>query len=414
MRTLPAAGLTIALVAHLTACASPNASATPRAGAGAPPTVGSSPGDRETLARTAWLGRHAAPLRSVDPADDDFTDLAPLGQAIGNARVVFLGEGSHGDGSAYLGKTRLIRYLHERLGFDVLVWESGLYEGPKVWEALRGGGDPVNAVADNGMMPAWWRGLRLSLSSKDSVASDSAWIEQFAVEVERVNAALRARSRDPGSRRWQQVLESAIANGRELRETRLEMATPGKTSWGSSNTRDEQGARNILWLANDRYRGHRLIVWSATIHAARNVAGVDTRDSTWSYRGYRPAGEHVWQALGAQMYALGFVALTGSRRLGNESWTIKQDQHPAVELEELLGGAGFDFAFLDFRHIPRGGEWLRQPLLSRPFAEHAKIARWVDVLDGIVFLREMKPATWPDFEARMRRPPERSGDGRQR
>jgi erythromycin esterase-like protein len=162
-----------------------------------------------------------------------------------------------------------------------------------------------------------------------------------------------------------------------------------------------------LWLLNDRYRGHRLIVWSATIHAAHNVASVDTRDSSWSYADYRPTGDRVWTALGKQVYVLGFVALTGGGRLGNDSWQIKQDQDPAAELEELLGATGLDAAFLDYRHIPRGGEWLREPMLSRPFAEHAKIARWPDVLDGIVFLREMQPATWPNFDVRIRGGPAR-------
>ena len=180
------------------------------------------------------------------------------------------------------------------------------------------------------------------------------------------------------------------------------MAVRGPSGWRSSNTRDEQGARNLLWLANDRYRGHRLIVWSATIHAARNVGTVDTRDSSWSYATYTTTGDHVWKALGSQVYTLGFVALTGGGRLGNDSWQIKTQQHPGAELEEMLGAAGFEAAFLDYRHIPRGGEWLREPTLSRPFAEHAKIARWNEVLDGLVFLREMKPATWPDFEARLR------------
>src|SRR5205814_836145 len=142
---------------------------------------------------------------------------------------------------------------------------------------------------------------------------------------------------------------------------------------------------------NDRYAGHRLIVWSATVHAAHNLARVDTRDSTWSYAGYRSTGDHIAATLGRQAYVLGVVALSGAGALGNESWKIKTDQDPSMELEELLGAAGFTAAFLDYRHISRVGAWLREPMLSRPIAEHAKIARWPIVLDGILFLREMTP-----------------------
>ena len=461
------AGFGNVLVAVLIGCAATGASpsAAP-VGVHYPPITSTleSPESREKI---AWLQQHASPLRSIDPADDDFADLAPLGRAIGDARVVFLGEASHGEGGTILGSTRLIEFLHQKLGFDVVVWESGFYEGPKVWNALREDADHVAALGA-GMMPAWswsgeieplahylatqshggrplyyagfdpdlsvrrsianraaelralldsvglrgafdgdsllWRGLRWSLATPDSLASDSLTVERFATAATHLGTELVARSNTQSTRFWCQVLESAVANAREQRLTRIEMAAKGTVSWGSSNIRDEQGARNILWLLNDQYRGHKLIIRSATIHAVRNAATVDTRDSSWNYAGYRTTGDHVWNALGSQSYVIGFVALTGAGRLGNDTWQIKQLQHPAAELEELLGAAGFERAFLDLRHVARGGEWLHEPMLSRPIAEHAKIARWNDVLDGVVFLREMQPATWPDFAARLRRP----------
>src|SRR5580765_7760964 len=70
--------------------------------------------DRE--ARIAYLKKHAAPLRSIDPNDDDFSDLTPVGKAIGDARLVWLGEQTHGDGATIHAKIRLIKYLHQKLG----------------------------------------------------------------------------------------------------------------------------------------------------------------------------------------------------------------------------------------------------------------------------------------------------------
>src|SRR5256885_2056528 len=48
--------------------------------------------------------------------------------AIGNAGVVMLGEPSNGAGAAFTAKARLIQLVDEQLGFDVLVWESGLID----------------------------------------------------------------------------------------------------------------------------------------------------------------------------------------------------------------------------------------------------------------------------------------------
>jgi len=41
-------------------------------------------------------------------------------------RIVFLGENAHGVSEFTTMKARLIRYLHEELGFDVLAFESNV------------------------------------------------------------------------------------------------------------------------------------------------------------------------------------------------------------------------------------------------------------------------------------------------
>src|SRR5438874_4489152 len=107
-------------------------------------------------ARVAWLKQHAIPLRSIDPTDEDFSDLEPLRAAIGDARVVQLGEQSHGDGATFHAKARLIKFLHQKMGFDVLAFESGLYDCRKAWELLKAGTEPYEAVT-HGVFGIWTR-----------------------------------------------------------------------------------------------------------------------------------------------------------------------------------------------------------------------------------------------------------------
>ena len=78
--------------------------------------------------RVDWLKKHAAPITTLDigKQNDRFAELKPFGEAVGDARVVFLGEQTHGDGTTFEAKARLIRYLHEVKGFDVLAFESGM------------------------------------------------------------------------------------------------------------------------------------------------------------------------------------------------------------------------------------------------------------------------------------------------
>src|SRR3989337_1173277 len=71
-----------------------------------------------------WIAERAVTVRTIDAADEDFRDLEPLIDAIGSAHVVQLGEPSHGSGGSFAAKVRLVKFLHQRMGFDVLAWES--------------------------------------------------------------------------------------------------------------------------------------------------------------------------------------------------------------------------------------------------------------------------------------------------
>ena len=87
-------------------------------------------------------------MRTTLPDGEGFDDLMPLLDLIGHARVVLLGEQTHGDGSAFEARTRLVQFLHQRMGFDVLAIESGMFETSRAQTALRAGRSVRDAVAD--------------------------------------------------------------------------------------------------------------------------------------------------------------------------------------------------------------------------------------------------------------------------
>ena len=71
-------------------------------------------------ARVAWLKKNAVPMRSIDPDDEKFADLEPLRKIIGDARIVQLGEQTHGDGATFHAKCRLIKFLHKKMGLSLI------------------------------------------------------------------------------------------------------------------------------------------------------------------------------------------------------------------------------------------------------------------------------------------------------
>jgi erythromycin esterase len=104
--------------------------------------------------RLQWISDNAVVVRSIEPADEDFGDLLPLAESIGTARVVQIGEASHSAGTDFMTKVRLIKFLHEKMGFDVLVWESGLFDCREVDTALRTD-LPLAEAARKGVFGIW-------------------------------------------------------------------------------------------------------------------------------------------------------------------------------------------------------------------------------------------------------------------
>lgn len=108
-------------------------------------------------ARVEWISTNAIHVRSIDPTtpNDDFADLEPLIAAIGDSRIVVLGEQSHGDEATFLAKGRIIKFLHQKLGFDVLAWEAGLFNCSDMNIALRERALPLEDVMKRGLYPIW-------------------------------------------------------------------------------------------------------------------------------------------------------------------------------------------------------------------------------------------------------------------
>lgn len=76
----------------------------------------------------AWVTQNSFPIRSVT-YDLDFSDLSFLTAMIGDKPIVQLGESTHGSKEFNHIKTRMIKFLHQNMGFNVVAFESGFFGG---------------------------------------------------------------------------------------------------------------------------------------------------------------------------------------------------------------------------------------------------------------------------------------------
>jgi erythromycin esterase len=108
-----------------------------------PPPSGTAPWCRRAIRRPRRGCRIA--LRTTEAASDD-SDLAPLLPLAGNARVVALGDATHGTHELFTLHNRLAKFLIEHAGFRTVALE-GPYDLEKLDAYVKAGeGDPAAAL----------------------------------------------------------------------------------------------------------------------------------------------------------------------------------------------------------------------------------------------------------------------------
>ena len=94
-------------------------------------------------------------ITSIDYDSNDYSDLNSIGESIGDAKIVMLGEQDHGDANTFLAKTRLIEYLHEIKGFNILAFENDFYGLTKGWKQLEKQPDSIAKFLRKNLFPLW-------------------------------------------------------------------------------------------------------------------------------------------------------------------------------------------------------------------------------------------------------------------
>ncbi len=106
-----------------------------------------------------WLVRHATPLRTVDAtpvgAEPDLSDLDAVGKIVGDARIVALGESTHGTSEFFRFKRRVFEYLVREHGFRLFAIEDQQLGMERVNTYVQGGPSSVEEVMGE-MFGVWY------------------------------------------------------------------------------------------------------------------------------------------------------------------------------------------------------------------------------------------------------------------
>lgn len=147
-----------------TALLAPAASAAP-----APATTATNTNGGQADALRA-LDRAAHPLRSTEPGGRT-GDLRALDAMIGDAKVVGLGEATHGSHEFFAMKERVFRHLVEEKGFTTFALEMSWTAGLRIDEYVQGGAGDARQVAKETLTGSPWE--------REEFVSLIAWMRRY-------------------------------------------------------------------------------------------------------------------------------------------------------------------------------------------------------------------------------------------
>jgi erythromycin esterase len=362
----------------------------------------------DTTAITTWMRKNAIPLKTVEPGSG-FTDMAPLKQVVGNARIVATGEATHGTREFFQLKHRLFEFLVERMGFTAFAIEANMPEARLVNEyVLNGNGNPrelldglyvwswkteevlnliewmhvynanpahkrkvkfygfdmqkANAAMENVL--AYLRrvdpeyatkaeelltGVPLTEIERNQLADSTETNQRVAEQVGEVLAHVDARPHtDEG---WREARQDAL-----VIQQSVQMIIAGKRS---NDVRDEAMAANVAWIMEQEGPDAKVMLWAHNAHVRAGFLADKVR-----------MGGHLRKRFGNEMVVMGFAFNQGSfqaidPKKGLHEFTV--NPAPPDTLDALLAATKIPLFVIDLRAAKSDPvkKWLKTPQKSR-------------------------------------------------
>jgi erythromycin esterase len=359
-----------------------------------------------------WLAANAVRLASAE-AGRGLEDMLPLREMVGAARVVSLGEATHGTREFFQLKHRMLEFLVEEMGFDVFAIEAAMPEAFAVNEyVLHGTGDAAGALA--GLYFWTWnteevlaliewmrrynadpkhtrkvkfygfdmqspaRAARVALAylqGVDPKAASSvrgaltAYTNPYTASLRRSadekSAAVAAARQllaafDEGKDAYsRQTGERAFSIARQHAKILLqgvEMLAADPPYPDQIWIRDRSMAENVEWILEHEGPESKIVLWAHNGHVAD--------DPQWM-------GSHLRRRFGTDMVIFGFAFNRGEFQAiewGTGLRVFEVGAMPEGSLDAQLAAAGLQIAAADLRTLPDSGRvarWFAEPRLTR-------------------------------------------------
>ncbi len=394
---------------------------------------------------TALLCFHTnAQVQTVSKTDyekADFKAFTTLQKDLENVRIVGLGESSHFMGETYVSKTKMVKYLHQQCGFDVIAIESPMYnldvyyneqiktnqvKNPWHFTAISGVWvtDDMYELFDYILetqktdRPLIYTGFDASLfHTEDTYKLDQDYgnfINQLNKETHSTiktdslfTKALYSSAKYCYYPEKVSPADTLILHNtfREVRTAlnKLEKKNGYYYYWEQITEniesvyrrgypapwyREEQMVRNISFLANKKFPNKKIILWAATLHLLDDITKVEEyKKQSKNYT----MGNALREKFKDQYYVMAFVPATGTTGLKGYLGLAKlkaKAKKGSIE-RYILDNYNPDYAFVSLRNEPS------QKLITENHIEKSNLLGltpykmdMLSVVDAFFYLKE--------------------------
>ncbi|MGK4117987.1 erythromycin esterase family protein [Lysinibacillus capsici] len=409
-----------------------------------------------------WANDHAYSLSSIQPETFDgqkipankFDDLEMLKPLLHDKRIVFLGESSHGVAQFNLAKTRLIQFLHQDMGYNVLAFESGmgnvmnaqgqidkqaalqtmkdaifgvwwtketlpLFDYAKSTQAteqplvLTGFDIQQQGALTNG---DWLQNPKLAQQFNEAEKQLAEWssgkdlkgyqkVKATIIDVyKQVQSQIQFKEKElqaayPKEPHIVKLMDRTLADRIRLADEYIELTIQSNIDIEQNNIesflqtmewRDQAMMENLLWLAEEVYPTEKFIVWAHNDHIRK--AQSDVMGSPYPVK---LMGERLPDIYKKYSYVLGLYMTSGetANNMGEPMPVL-----PPVKgsIEDILSSTNKPYTFIDLRNRQneRGNSWMFEPRLSYSWGmiQESLVPR--DQYDGILLIDQVNKPTY--------------------
>ena len=388
-----------------------------------------------------YVKRNTIPIKTIEPNSRDYSDLEAFGNSIGNSKIVMLGEQDHGDAATFLAKTRIIKYLHEKKGFNVLAFEADFFTLNYGWQSVQSGKISSDSLIKKSITALWTNckacdGLFYQYIPATLKTEKPLQLTGFDLHMDFVNLfrlldsvllSLKLPITElpeyksqifPVITSWYKNTNDSIANKKvvdylleiktqmlnklradnfwvmvvdNLIQANIEFNNWKKDYWKDMNTRDSQMAVNLNWLDKVKYPKEKIIVWAHSYHVSK-------------FAGHYPEDFlNVAKPMGSvftrdtinlkETYVVGFTSYEGTAGRLFQKSTYQVDKPRFNSLENWIDKS-LDYAFVDFKKYN-----LLYPNISDNFFMSGAVkgnwyhknhkAQWNKIFDGVFYIKKM-------------------------